>query len=248
MPRKAESKRVKQGGKPKAAGKPKQTAKPQDGDTLVDLIEALNAPVAPQTAFNPPGRTFWSEPNGCVRGPEEDDAAFDRRVRANAESLKEMMLRNKHNATTVEARTDAELAIESMGTPGDFQRLEQEKRFEEDDRRRAEAEARALARPEGGKADVAGEEHPEPEKMCFRWRDLGKAGAAGGALFGLCEAIVYGIPWTWLRDHPATCGIQVAAGVFILVAALGWFVPPWCKFAWWSTLLIGLGLLILSRL
>jgi hypothetical protein len=44
-----------------------------------------------------------------------------------------------------------------------------------------------------------------------------------------------------------TCGIQVTAGVFILVAALVWFVPPCRKFAW-STLLVGLGLLILSKL
>ena len=102
--------------------------------------------------------------------------------------------------------------------------------------------------PNAQKADLVGEEHPEPEKKCLKWRDLGKAGATAGALFGLFEAIVYAIPWTWLRDHPASCGIQVTAGVFILVAALGWFVPPWCKFAWWSTLLIGLGLLILSRL
>jgi hypothetical protein len=154
MPKKAEPKGIRQGGKAKAAGKPKPAAKPEDADTLDDLIEALNAPVAPQTAFNPPGRTFWPEPNGCVRGPEEADAAFDRRKWANAEPLKEMMLRNKHNAITVEARTDAELAIESMGTPGDFQRLEQEKRFEEEDRRLAEtvAEARAMPRPGGVKA------------------------------------------------------------------------------------------------
>ena len=98
------------------------------------------------------------------------------------------------------------------------------------------------------KADAAGEERPEPEKMWLKWRDLGSAGAAAGALIGLFEACVYGIPWTWLRDHPATCGIQVAAGVFILVAALGWFVPPWRKYAWGSNLLVGLGLLILSRL
>ena len=106
----------------------------------------------------------------------------------------------------------------------------------------------AMARPEGGKADLAGEERPEAEKKCLRWRDLCSAGAAAGALFGLFEAIVYGIPWAWLRDHPATCGIQVAAGVFILVAALGWFVPPWRKYAWWRSLLVRLGLLILSRL
>jgi len=106
----------------------------------------------------------------------------------------------------------------------------------------------ALPRPEGGKADLAGEERPVPEKKRLRWRDLCSAGAVAGALIGLFEASVYGIPWTWLRDHPATCGIQLAAGVFILVAALGWFVPPWRKFAWWSNLLIGLGLLILSRL
>jgi hypothetical protein len=105
-----------------------------------------------------------------------------------------------------------------------------------------------LPPPEGGKADVGGEENPEPEKMCLKWRGLGSAGAATCLLIGLFEAIVYGIPWTWLRDHPATCGIQVTAGVFILVATLGWFVPPWRKYAWWSTLLVGLGLLILSRL
>jgi len=105
-----------------------------------------------------------------------------------------------------------------------------------------------LPRPEGGKADVAGEEHPEPEKMCLKWRDLCSASAVACLLIGLFEATVYGIPWAWLRDHPATCGIQVAAGVFILVASLGWFVPPWRKYAWWSTLLVGLGLLILSRL
>jgi len=90
-------------------------------------------------------------------------------------------------------------------------------------------------------------ESQDPPKDNPAWA-FRSAGAAAGALFGLFEASVYGIPWTWLRDHPATCGIQVAAGVFILVAALGWFVPPWRKFAWWSNLLIGLGLLILSRL
>ena len=109
------------------------------------------------------------------------------------------------------------------------------------------AEARGLPPPEGGKADLAGEEHPEPEKMCLKSRNLCSAGAAAGAMIGLFEACVYAIPWTWLRDHPATCGIQVAAGVFILVAMLGWFVPPWRKYAW-GTLLVGLGLLILSRL
>lgn len=97
------------------------------------------------------------------------------------------------------------------------------------------------------KADVAGEEYPEPEKRCLKWRDLCSASVAAGVLFCLFEAIVYGIPWNWLRDHPATCGIQVTAGFFILVAMLGWFVPPWRKYTWWSALL-GLGLVILSRL
>jgi len=102
--------------------------------------------------------------------------------------------------------------------------------------------------PSRVKAYAAGEEHPEPHKRCVKWRDLCSASVAASVVFCLFEAIVYGIPWNWLRDHPATCGIQVTVGSFILVAMLGWFVRPWRKYAWWRPLLIALGLLILSRL
>jgi len=166
--------------------------------------------------------------------------------------IHDAMLAERHQAIgpCEETTTTAESVIYGMYTkPDAIRRLTSQKcpvRVALADVK-SDLASRALPPPEDVKADLAGEELPEPEKKRLRWRALGLASAAAGALFGLFEAIVYGIPWAWLRDHPATCGIQVAAGVFIPVATLGWFVPPCRKFAW-GTLLVGLGLLILSRL
>lgn len=120
--------------------------------------DAALAALVPQVVIHhPPGRTFWPETNGLVRGPEEDEESFERRAWAGAEPEKEMMLRNKHNATTVQARTAAELAIESMETPGETnQRLLMEKwREEDEDRRAADAEAKAKAQEEAKAAAEA---------------------------------------------------------------------------------------------
>jgi len=133
--------------KNKRATTPK--ASPQHEVDLGALADELNgalAEIAPQTAFNPPGRTFWPEPHGCVRRPEEDQETFMRRVWANAELVEEAQLRNKHNATTLEARLEAELALRADERPGEIkQRLLMEKRFAEEDRRREEAEGRVQA-------------------------------------------------------------------------------------------------------
>jgi rubrerythrin len=126
------------------------TAKPEGADSLDDFIEALNAPVEPQVVIRQPGRTFWPEPHGCVRGPEEDEESFARRLRANAELLQDGLLTAEHNATTVEARRFAEEALESIETPGEItlrrllvkQREDDDRRREEDKRNEDAVEAR----------------------------------------------------------------------------------------------------------
>jgi hypothetical protein len=140
----------------------------------------------------------------------------------------------------VEARTEAELAIESMGTPEEFQRLQQEKRYEEEDCRREEdkrskaaAEARGLQQPWDLKAG-AGAGNGE--------MGAGKAGSGGQSSFR------YGMLVKWFKNHPAKPAIMVAFSLLILAVLLGWFVPPWRSYAWSSAVLVGLVLVILSRL
>ena len=46
------------------------------------------------------------------------------------------------------------------------------------------------------------------------------------------EALVYLLPWTWLRTHTNSYGLQGAIGIFFMLATFGAFRPRWRKFCW----------------
>ena len=219
MPRKAKSKRTPNAacGELIVAWKSKPSPTPEEvaaWNAFIDAVVALEEePRPPESApLRLPGHRDWPEPNGCVRGPEEDDAAFERRLSVNAESYARLLLRNQHNARTVKERTDAELACQRYETltGNSLQGVQAAMYREEDEARRAEDKRNEVAvKAEGRRLQCAKNKPPRKRRRKAPPRTRKVTGLQTEALhqLGLCDnnvtkaAEAMGITRKTFRDH-----------------------------------------------
>ncbi|MDP1624442.1 MAG: hypothetical protein Q8L64_01605 [bacterium] len=74
-----------------------------------------------------------------------------------------------------------------------------------------------------------------------------KAVLFGVLAISLFELLVYKLPWSWLKTHPNSYGLQGSFGILLLALGFALFISKWRKYIW-IPIVLPIGLIVLQLL
>ena len=214
---------------------PEETAfKMVSNDLLLDRLRTTSD----ESEFEKAVEAAFVEEN---RGLLEEKAAIERQL-AEAERTREEQERQQQEQEELHAKERSRYEESLKLASEELAEAQNVLKEQEKERDAATEKVQELS-------DLAARTSAEKEKADqFAFGMAAAAGVAVGILLvATFEFCVHRVPWTWLRDHDNSIGLQAGICAVLLCGSLGSFVAQWRKWCW-GTGVVGVAIALLSLL